>query len=207
MGSKEGSLLSTGEQLNLRCVVRIHFCVAFCLLALMSSADGFFQRRDEAKSVSENSFKKLRIEKPIGRIVAPDFTLEDLARKKISLERLRGRVVFLNFCATWCLPCVVEMPSMEKLHKEFSNDGLVILAINFRETPEEVKAFVRKHKLTFTVLLDSEGSVFELYQAWALPVSTIINKRGQIVGRAMGSRDWDSKESQEFFRRLLAEKS
>ncbi len=174
---------------------------------LVSPADGFFHKQGGAKRVGEDGFGKLRIEKPIERIIAPDFTLEDVSRRKSRLERLRGRVVFLNFWATWCPPCVVEMPSMEKLHKELSNDGLVILAINFRETPEQVKAFVKKHKLTFTVLLDPEGSVFELYQAWALPVTTIVNKRREIAGRAMGSRDWDSKESEGFFRQLLAEKS
>src|SRR3990172_4470694 len=132
-------------------------------------------------------------------VKAPDFVLSTLDGRKVSLKDFRGKAVFLNFWATWCPPCVVEMPSMEKLHKEFRDDGLVILAINFRETPEQAKAFVKKHKLTFTVLLDLEGSVFELYQAWALPVTTIVNKRREIGGRAMGSRDWDSKESQGFF--------
>ena len=176
-------------------------------LASVKPVEGFFHRKKDPAPAGESYIKKLRIEKPEKPIPAPDFTLEDLSGKRVSLKDFRGKAVFLNFWATWCPPCVVEMPSMEKLHKEFRDDGLVILAINFRETPEQAKAFVKKHKLTFTVLLDLEGSVFELYQAWALPVTTIVNKRREIGGRAMGSRDWDSKESQGFFRHVLAEKS
>lgn len=185
----------------------IFLSLALSLLLPLRSAESFFHRREGTTSVGEDSLKKLRIEKPIERIVAPDFTLKDLSGKTISLERLRGKVVFLNFWATWCPPCVIEMPSMEKLHQEFSNDGLVILAINFREPPEQVKAFIKRHKLTFTILLDPDGSVFELYQAWALPVTTVINKRGEIVGRAMGARDWHGGMAREFFRQLLVEKS
>jgi peroxiredoxin len=70
-----------------------------------------------------------------------------------------------------------------------------------------VKEFLTKHNLTFTALLDHDGKVAERYQAWALPVSVIINKRGEIVARAMGSKDWDSKESLQYFRQLLAAES
>src|SRR3989338_2038850 len=185
----------------------IFLSLALSLLLPLRSSESFFHRREGRTSGGEDSFKKLRIEKPIERIVAPAFTLKDLSGKTVSLERLKGKVVFLNFWATWCPPCVIEMPSMEKLHKEFSNDGLVVLAINFRETPEQVKAFVKKHKLAFSTVLDPEGKVFELYQAWALPVTTIINKPGEIVGRAMGARDWHSKEARGLFEQLLAEKS
>jgi len=166
--------------------------------------EGFFHKKKGPAPAAESYTKKLRIEKPEKAIPAPDFTLEDLSGRRISLKDLRGKVVFLNFWATWCPPCVVEMPSMEELHKEFGNNGLVILAINFRETPEQVNAFAKKHKLTFIMLLDSDGSVFELYQAWALPVTTIIGNGGEIVGRAMGARDWDSKEGRGYFGQLVA---
>jgi peroxiredoxin len=185
----------------------ISLWVVLSLLLSLSSAEGFFHGRGRARSGEEENFKKLRLEKPKSRIVAPDFTLKELSGKPITLEGLRGKVVFLNFWATWCPPCVIEMPSMEKLHQEFGNDGLVILAINFRETPEQVKAFVKKHKLTFSTVLDREGEVFELYQAWGLPMTTIINKRGEIAGRAMGYRDWHSADARGVFRQLLAEKS
>ena len=95
---------------------------------------------------------------------------------------------------------------MEKLHQELGQKGLAILAIDYRENAKEVKDFFSKHKLTFTALLDLDGKVAELYQAWGLPVTVIINKRGEIVGKVIGSRDWHSKEAKEFFAKLLAEK-
>ena len=72
---------------------------------------------------------------------APDFTLEDPGGRQVSLKELKGKVVFLNFWATWCPPCIQEMPTMEKLHQEMEKAGLVILAIDFQESPEEVKEF------------------------------------------------------------------
>ncbi len=95
---------------------------------------------------------------------------------------------------------------MEKLHQELSRKGLTVLAINYREDAKEVKEFFSKHKLTFIALLDRDGKVSERYRAWGLPVTVIVNKRGEIVGKVIGSRDWYSSEAKEFFRRLLAEK-
>jgi thiol-disulfide isomerase/thioredoxin len=133
--------------------------------------------------------------------------LKDPGGKPLSLSELRGKVVFVNFWATWCLPCIEEMPAMEKLHQELQKDGLVIFAVNFQEGPERVKEFFAKHNLTFTAVLDHDGKVAERYQAWALPVSVIINKRGEIVARAMGSKDWHSDEALRYFRQLLAEET
>jgi len=99
------------------------------------------------------------------------------------------------------------MPTMQKLHQDLGKDGLVILAINFQETPKQVKEFFSEHSLTFTALLDRDGKVFELYQAWALPMSAIINKRGELVGKAMGYRDWHGEEARQLFQELLAEES
>jgi peroxiredoxin len=99
------------------------------------------------------------------------------------------------------------MPALEKLHRDLEKEGLVILAVNFQEGPERVKDFFGEHNLTFTALLDRDGKVFELYQAWALPVSVIINKRGEVAGRAVGAKDWYSEEALRYFQQLLAEES
>lgn len=176
------------------------------LAAFAGITEGFFHKREQPKATGEDLFKKLQIQRLSENVPAPDFTLADLNGKRIRLKDLRGKVVFLNFWATWCPPCILEMPTMEKLHQEFGNKGLVILAVDFRESPEQVKAFFEKHKFTFTTLLDPEGKVFELYQAWSLPTTTIVNKRGEIVGKVMGYREWHSPDAKEFFRRLLAEK-
>lgn len=177
-----------------------------CFLALGSSAEGFFHRKKEKTSVSEDYVKKLGIEKPDKKILAPDFTLEDLSGKRISLRSLRGKVIFLNFWATWCIPCRQEMPSMEKLHRELVGQGLEVVAVNFRESKTEVSKFFDELGLTFTALLDQDGKVFEEYGAWSLPLSYFINRRGEFVGKAIGYRKWDGPEGKAFFQRLLDEK-
>ncbi len=167
---------------------------------------GFFHKGEQPPAADEDLFKRLKIQRFRGKVLAPDFTLADLNGRGIRLGSLKGKVVFLNFWATWCPPCIQEMPTMEKLHREFGSKGLVILAVNFRESPEQVKAFLKEHQLTFTTLLDPKGKVFELYQAWSLPTTTIVNKKGQAVGKVIGYRDWYKPEMKEFFRRLLHEK-
>ncbi|MBI3059130.1 MAG: TlpA family protein disulfide reductase, partial [Deltaproteobacteria bacterium] len=101
----------------------------------------------------------------------------------------------------------LEMPTMEELHKEFGSRGLVILAINFQEAPKEIKEFFKEHNLTFTTLLDSEGKVFDLYKAWSLPTTYLINKRGEIVGKVVGYRDWHSDQAKAFFRQRLEDRT
>ena len=173
-------------------------------LVFYSPKGNLSQKEQSPAAVVEDSTNKLRLEIPKTPTVGPDFELKDLAGKQLTLKELRGKVVFLNFWATWCPPCIEEMPAMERLHQELQKDGLVILAINFQEGPERVQEFFAKHNFTFTALLDRDGKVSELYQAWALPVSVIINKRGELAARAMGSKAWDSQEAHQFFKQLLA---
>lgn len=171
------------------------------------NTEGFFHKREQPPPTRQDLFKKLKIERFSERVLAPGFSLAELNGKPVRLQDQRGKVVFLNFWATWCPPCILEMPTMEKLHREFGGEGLVILAVNFRESPKQVKAFLREHQLTFTTLLDPKGKVFELYQAWSLPTTTIVNKRGEIVGKVIGYRDWHKPEAKEFFSRLMKERS
>ncbi len=172
--------------------------------ALVNSTEVISQ--GERKADAEEYFKKLGIEKPEKKILAPDFTLEDLAVKPMSLKNLRGKVVFLNFWATWCIPCRQEMPAMEKLHREFKKAGLEVVAVNFRETRKEARKFFDELGLTFTGLLDKEGKVSEKYGAWSPPLSYFINRKGEFAGKVIGSREWDSDESRALFKGLLDEK-
>jgi peroxiredoxin len=175
--------------------------------ALVNSAEVFFHRKKEKPPISDDYFKELGIEKPDKAIVAPDFTIDDLSGKRISLKSLRGTVVFLNFWATWCIPCRQEMPTMEKLHREFKDQGLEVVAVNFRETGKEVRKFISELGLTFTILLDKNGKVSEEYGAWSLPLSYFINRKGEFVGKVIGYREWDSQEGKAFFQKLLQEKN
>lgn len=148
-------------------------------------------------------WKALGIERPSREIFGADFTLPDLNGRKVRLKDFRGHVVFLNFWATWCIPCRAEMPAMEKLHREFKEKGLVILALNFRERPEEIKPFVRELQLTFPILLDRDGKVSDRYQVFGLPTSYLLGRKGEILGTVVGARDWASEEARALIRALL----
>lgn len=177
------------------------------LVGLILSREGFPYKQNAPAVTEDALLKRLHIEKLDSKAPAPDFTLRDSQGSPIRLRDLRGKVVFLNFWATWCPPCRLEMPAMEALHNESGSQGLVILAVNFREGPEEIKTFYKQHQLTLTTLLDEDGKVFDLYKAWSLPTTYLINKSGEIVGKVIGYRDWHSEQARAFFRQLLEDKA
>ncbi len=137
---------------------------------------------------------------------AVDFRLADLNGKKISLSDFRGKVVFLNFWATWCAPCRVEMPAMQKLHSRFKGQNFAMVAVNLQESARKVRDFVERYKLTFTVLLDSHGEVGSRFAVRALPTTFILDKSGRIMGQALGAREWNSKKMVALFNLLVGEK-
>jgi thiol-disulfide isomerase/thioredoxin len=132
-----------------------------------------------------------------------DFTLMDLDGKKRSLESFAGQVILLNFWATWCPPCRAEMPSMESLHRELKDEGLVILAVNSQQSREEVGEFVVAGGYTFPVLLDESGRVGASYAVRAIPTTYLVDRHGYILGRITGSRDWHTAEALSVLRRVL----
>jgi peroxiredoxin len=135
---------------------------------------------------------------------APNFRLPDLAGKITSLADYKGHVVLLNIWATWCAPCVAEMPSMEKLHQELKDEKFVILAVSIDESGAEVvRPFMKKHKLSFPALIDSSGTLRNLYQTTGVPESFIIDKQGRIVEEVIGPRDWAAGEAIRYFRKLI----
>ena len=134
--------------------------------------------------------------KPIkGSQTAPNFSLEDLNGKKVDLKQFRGKVVFLNFWATWCGPCKEEMPSMEALYQKFKEKGFVFLTISVDyEEKKKVKEFINKHHYTFPVLIDSKCLTLDLYGVKGIPTTILIDKKGRMVGSAVGPRDWKHPE-------------
>ncbi len=116
---------------------------------------------------------------------APDFTLSDLAGKQVKLSELRGSVVLLDFWATWCGPCVMSLPALEKIHQEYSGRGLKVLALNQAEDKEKVSKFIEDKKLTMTVLLD-EGTAAKAYQVNAIPMQAMIGKDGTVKKVSIG---------------------
>ncbi len=123
-----------------------------------------------------------------------DFELEDVNGNFKKLSSYRGKLVFLNFWATWCGPCRYEMPSMQRIYHELKSEGFEIVAVNLREGKKMVKEFLDQYKLTFPVLLDKDGRVGAIYGARSIPTTYLIDRDGSIIGRAIGAREWDTRE-------------
>jgi len=123
---------------------------------------------------------------------APDFSLPNLDDKTVKLSDYRGKVVFLNFWATWCNACREEMPSMEVLYKNFERDGLVILAVSIDRvtTKKDIPPFVKGLSLTFPVLVDSWGQTDKRYKLMGVPETYIIDQQGVLREKVIGPRDW-----------------
>lgn len=118
---------------------------------------------------------------------AYDFELTDLDGNVIRLSSLRGKKVMLNFWATWCGPCRMEIPHMVELYDEQGNAAFEILAVNVNEAPDKVRAFVQQNDMRFPVLLDTKGSVAGSYYVRAIPTSLFIDEQGVIVAVHVGT--------------------
>lgn len=136
--------------------------------------------------------------------VAPDFTLTDMSGKNVTLSDYRGKVVIINFWATWCPPCRAEMPSMETLYQTLKDDGLIMLAVNIEPNGRQAVAdFIAQNPHTFPVLLDEQAKVQTLYGVFKFPESFILRKDGTIDDHVIGAIDWAHPEVINYFRSLL----
>ncbi len=135
---------------------------------------------------------------------APDFSLPMLDGKTARLSDYKGRVVLVNIWATWCPPCLSEMPSMEKLYQRFKDKDFQILAVSIDATGTDgVAPFIKNHNLSFPVLIDSKGMINKLYRTTGVPESFIINKKGLIVKKIIGPIDWAEPSVLEYFQGLI----
>ncbi len=137
--------------------------------------------------------------------LAPDFVLPSLNGNMVRLSELRGqKAVFINFWATWCPPCRLEMPTMENAYQEYQARGLEILAISIDTGPKDViRNFMQEYGLTFPILLDPEGEVMHLYRIFSIPASFLIDKAGIIRYKELGYRDWTDLESRKKLEAIL----
>ncbi|MDH4096952.1 MAG: TlpA family protein disulfide reductase [Nitrospira sp.] len=135
---------------------------------------------------------------------APNFHLRDLAGNMISLSQLRGKVVLLNFWATWCGPCRVEMPAMEQLYRTFPRREFEILAISTDAQGVAVtRPFQQEMGFTFPILHDAEYRVGLIYGARSLPLTFMVDRQGVIRKKIFGARDWGSPEARELIQTLM----
>lgn len=139
---------------------------------------------------------------------APDFTavtLDTIPREK-RLSDHRGQVVLINVWATWCLPCRVEMPSIEALHQAYAPRGFKVLAVSIDDPGhgETIRRFVEQYKLTFEVLHDPQKKILDLYDVTGYPETFVIGRDGVIRKKLMSATDWNSPDHRALVERLLA---
>lgn len=135
----------------------------------------------------------------------PDFNDRTADGLTVSLAALRGKVVLVNFWASWCQECRPEMPLFEQLHREFAARGLAVVGVNAREGTAVVRRYARELKLTFPLLLDSNGEIREAYGVVGLPTTFLIARDGRAVALAVGPRAWNSPTAKAVVAALLAE--
>ncbi|VAW85480.1 hypothetical protein MNBD_GAMMA16-1920 [hydrothermal vent metagenome] len=118
--------------------------------------------------------------------IAPPFSAELVTGDKVELEQYRGRTLLLTFWATWCSPCLRELPEIEEAYRLFKKQGLDVLAVNFAEDSSTITAYVNKHKLALPVAIDEELVIANTYGVFALPKSFFINPEGVITKIIIG---------------------
>lgn len=165
---------------------RIIYLIPAFLLLLSSNLYAEWQQ-------PELSHNLTKINKVIN---AKDFELQDMDEEPVKLSDYKGQVVLLNFWATWCPPCIREMPSMERLHNKVDSDSFKVLAVNQMEDADEVFAFTGQLEVdpTFKIVFDTTSQVSHNYAVRGLPTTYLIDKEGRIRYRAVGGREFDHPE-------------
>ncbi|NIQ97042.1 MAG: TlpA family protein disulfide reductase [Desulfuromonadales bacterium] len=165
----------------------------FCLVMTLPA----FGMSEQPKKTPRGSSAKVGAE-------APDFTLSDMNGESVSLSDYRGKVVFLNFWATWCPPCREEMPSMERLHETMGDKDFAILAVNVEKGGRQaVENFLNGSPYSFKILLDPQGSAQGAYRVYRFPETYLIDKDGKILQHFLGARNWSSVEFLKYLNDLI----
>jgi thiol-disulfide isomerase/thioredoxin len=178
-----------------------------CTGALLLVLAAAFARDPATAAQSKINYKAVKNLEPMkDNSPTPDFTLSGFDGKKLSLKDFRGKIVFLNFWATWCVPCREEMPAMERLYQEFKDRSFVVLAVNVKDRRQEAINFLKELKITYPAVYDPEGQVGLLYGAWGLPTTYLVGPKGEGLARLWGPAEWYSPEARNLISQILAEK-
>ncbi|MFD3257032.1 peroxiredoxin family protein [Paenibacillus lentus] len=160
---------------------------------------GTYDYVDKANAQKEKSEQAAEEDEsiPVGLKIgnrAPNFTLQNLDGEEVQLSDYRGKTVLLNFWASWCPPCRIEMPHMEKFYTKYASKDAVVLAVNMthlEESQENVKAFIEDFGLTFPHALDLTGRITDQYQVIAYPTTYVLDSKGVISQRIQGAIDYN----------------
>src|SRR5713101_3801380 len=201
-GSLTGWLLMEGpmdsrRQLWNRWRLALALVVSLGVIASRGHAQGRFAEQAPAGGTATIT--------PVGeRLPAPDFTLSTPSGASLSLTELRGKVVLLNFWATWCVPCRKEMPAIEALYQRYKDRGLEVVAISLDKlAAAPVEAFVQEMGVTYRVALDPSWATARTYGVRGLPATFLLDRAGNVVMRELGERDWMEEAKQQAVEGLL----
>lgn len=172
------------------------YLLAFLVFALCPAVPG---------AAEDDRLKKLGFLVQEGLVESPAFSTKDAAGDPVDSTSFRGKLVLLNFWATWCPPCRLEMPAMERLYQEFRGKGLEIVAVNFMESREQVRAFAEEQKLTYPMLLDGKAEIAEQYGVMRLPETVLIGREGEVIAKSIGFKDWYKDDVRELVAVLLGD--
>lgn len=134
---------------------------------------------------------------------APEFTLKDPSGKSFSLSAYTGKVVLLNFWATWCPPCRAEMPALNRLYREKKAQGFEILAISTDKSLNDIHKFLEKNRVDFPILFDGDLATAKQYKVFSMPTTFLIGRNGIIVEKFYGEYDWTEPETRGIIEKLL----
>ncbi len=176
-------------------VKKLFFCIS-CFI-FMTAMGMSVSAGNEKRPVSPSEIDKLEKNK------APDFSLKDLSGRPVTLSSLKGKVVLLNFWATWCPPCISEMPVFNRLYKQMRARGLEIVAISADRSEDYVRDFTSKHSLDFKVIYDESRDVVKRYKVFSMPTTFLIDKNGIIVEKFFGEYDWTDQEIKKKIEKLF----
>ena len=137
--------------------------------------------------------------------IPPEFNGRMTDGREVSLASLQGKVVILNFWATWCLECRPEMPAFERLHREFAVQGLAVVGINAREDITTIREYAKEVGLSFPLISDPTGKINSAYGVIGLPTTFLVGRSGRAVALAIGPREWSGKPARALIQTLLAE--
>ena len=146
---------------------------------------------------------ELGIAEPKFELPAIDFSVESLEGEWVNLFDYKGKVVFLNFWATWCGPCKDEIKDIDKLWGTLKEEDFMVLAVDLREKKKEIRSFMKENGIGFPVYIDPTGKIASMYSVGGIPTTYIIGPDGKVVGRAIGPRPWGEEVSIDFMRSLM----
>lgn len=143
------------------------------------------------------------LQKWTGALEAPPIELSTLDGQRLALSDLKGKVLVVNFWATWCEPCIDEMPSMQRLQEALSGQPFEIVAVNYQEGEPRIRSFLQKVPVTFPILRDTDGGVARMWKVRIFPTSFVIDRTGSIRYSVVGAFNWSAPEAEKTLRTLL----